>query len=118
MNQIYTPRVAAFLFRLLDTAQVESRPPPRFLWCHPFCDVFVGFSFDVVAQLVAQVLVGLRPAKQRPQSYGNRQQPMLRSHSPALPHSYLRAIMRSTRVARRARTYDAASADRTRATTT
>src|SRR2546429_1430202 len=68
LNQIYTPRVAAFLFRLLDTAHVESRPPPRFLWCHPFCDVFVGFSFDVVAQLVVQFLVGLRPAKQRPQS--------------------------------------------------
>jgi len=31
------------------------------------CDVFLGFSFEVVAQLIVQFLVRLRPVKQRPQ---------------------------------------------------
>src|SRR5207253_8045608 len=102
LNPVHASRVPASLFGLLDTAQVEARAPPRFLWCHPFCDVFLGYSFEVVAQLVVQFLVRLRPAKQRPQPQRNRVQPMLRSHSPALPHSYLRATMGSTREARRA----------------
>src|SRR5215831_6444921 len=56
-----------------------DRRPPRFPGCHPFCDVFLSFLFEVVAL-----------------------QPMLRSHTPALPHSYLRATNGSTFVARRA----------------
>src|SRR5256884_9805795 len=45
-------------------------------------DVFLCFSFQVVAQLVVQFLVRLRPAKQRPQPQWNRVKPMLGSHSP------------------------------------
>src|SRR5256884_638044 len=104
LNPIYSAGVAAFLFGLLDTAQVDSRAPVRLFLRHPFCYVFVGFSFEVVAQLVIQFLVRLRPAKQRPQPQWNREQPMLRSHSPALLHSYLRAAIGSTLVARRAGT--------------
>jgi hypothetical protein len=84
LNPIQTLSVAAFLFGLLDAAEVYSRPPPRFLGCHPFCDVFLGCPVEVVEQLVIQFLVHLRPAKQRPQPHWNREQPMLRSHSPTL----------------------------------
>src|SRR5436309_15040974 len=94
--------VASFLFGLLDTAQVESRAVVRLFLRHPLCDVFLGFSFEVVAQFVVQFLIRPRPAKQRPQPQWNREQPMLRSHSPALLYSYLRATMGSTRIARRA----------------
>src|SRR5215472_14116917 len=66
------------------------------------CHVFLGFSFEVVTQLVVQFLVRVRPAKQRPQPQGNRVQPMLRSHSPILLHSYLNATIGSTFAARRA----------------
>src|SRR5881394_2222496 len=48
LNPVYFARVAAFLFGLLDTAQIESRPPPRFFRRHPFCYVFLGFSFEVI----------------------------------------------------------------------
>jgi hypothetical protein len=100
LNPVHAAHVAAFLFGLLDTAQVEARTAARLCLRHPFCNVFLGFSFEVVAQLVVQFLVRLRPAKQRPQPQGNREQPMLRSHSPALPHSYLKATMGSILVAR------------------
>src|SRR5215472_5100610 len=66
VNPIYTAGVAAFLFGLLDTAQVQPCAPPRFLACHPFCDVSLGCSFEVVTQFVIQFPVLLRPAKQRP----------------------------------------------------
>jgi hypothetical protein len=84
LNPVYFARVAAFLFGLLGPAQVESRAAPRLFLRHPFCDVFLGFSFQVVAQLVVQFLVCLRPAKQRPQPQWNRVQPMLRWHLPGL----------------------------------
>src|SRR5437762_13300160 len=90
------------LFGLLDTTQVEARTAVRLSLRHPLRDVFLGFSFEVLAQLVVQFLVRLRPAKQRPQPQWNRVQPMLRSHSPALPHSYLKATIGSTFIARRA----------------
>src|SRR5207302_747439 len=80
LNPVYFARIAAFLFGLLDSVQVETSAPPRFLGCHPFSHVFLGFSFEVVAQLVIQLLLRLRPAKQRPQPQWNREQPMLRSH--------------------------------------
>src|SRR6266704_3538161 len=83
LNPIYASRVATFLFGLLDTAQIDSRAAVRLLLRHPLRNVFFGFSFEVVPQLVIQFLVGLRPAKQRPQPQWNREQPMLRSHSPA-----------------------------------
>lgn len=51
--------------------------PSRFLLGHPLPHVFLGFAFEVVAQLV-QFLVRMRPAKQRPQPQGNRERPMLR----------------------------------------
>src|SRR5205823_11345352 len=101
LNPIYPSRIAAFLFGLLHTSQVESRTAVRFFLRHPLCDVFLDFSFEVVAQLFIQFLVRLRPAKQRPQPQGNRVQPMLRSHFPILLHSYLRATIGSTRIARR-----------------
>src|SRR5205823_13991365 len=66
LNPIYAACVAAFLFGLLDTAQVESRTAVRLFGSHAFCNVFGGSSFEVVAQLVVQCLVRLRPAKQRP----------------------------------------------------
>ena len=62
LNPIYAAGVAALLFGLLDTAQVDSRAAVRLLLRHP-----------------------LRPAKQRPQPQWNRVQPMLRSHSPDSP---------------------------------
>src|SRR5205823_5089061 len=105
LNYVLNPSdmacVAAFLFGLLDTAQVESCAAVCLFLRHPLRDVFLGFSFEVIAQLVIHFLVRLRPAKQRPQPQGNRVQPMLRSHTPALLHSYLRATMGSTREARR-----------------
>src|SRR5215472_15556300 len=73
----------AFAGSLVTTAG-SARPPPRFLGCHPFCDVFLGCPVEVIEQLAVQFLVHLRPAKQRPQPQGNREQPMLRSHSPTL----------------------------------
>ena len=60
---------------------------------YPFCDVFLGFSLEVVAQFVIHFLVRLRPA--------NCAHPMLPSYIPILLYSYLRATMVSTRVARR-----------------
>src|SRR2546429_4832582 len=63
-RSIYTSRVAALLFGLLDTAQVEARTAVRLFLRHPLRDVFLGFSFEVLAQLVVQFLVRLRPAKQ------------------------------------------------------
>src|SRR5437016_5156024 len=102
LNPVYATGVAAFLFGLLDTFQVESYAAVRLFLRHPLRDIFLGFSFEVVAQLVVQFLVRLRPAEQRPQSQRNRVQPMSRSHSPILLHSYLKATMGSTRMARRA----------------
>ena len=108
LNYVLNPSdaacVATFLFGRLDTVQVDSRAAVRLFLRHSLRHVFLGFSFEVVAQLVVQFLVRLRPAKQRPQPQWNRVQPTLRSHSPALPHShsYLRATMGSTRIARRA----------------
>src|SRR5437016_8262797 len=102
LNPVYATGVAAFLFGLLDTFQVESCAAVRLFLRHPLRDIFLGFSFEVVAQLVVQFLVRLRPAEQRPQSQRNRVQPMSRSHSPILLHSYLKATMGSTRMARRA----------------
>src|SRR5207249_1881598 len=102
LNPIHAASVAAFLFGLLDTFQVESCAAVRLFLRHPLRDIFLGFSFEVVAQLVVQFLVRLRPAEQRPQSQRNRVQPMSRSHSPILLHSYLKATMGSTRMARRA----------------
>src|SRR5205823_14141025 len=102
LNPIYAAGLAAFLFGLLDTAQIEPCTAVRLFLRHPLCDIFLGFSFEVVAHLVVQFLVRLRPAKQRPQPQGNRVQPMLRSHSPALPHSYLKATIESTFIAPRA----------------
>src|SRR5204863_10160551 len=91
LNPIYASRVAAFLFGLLDTAQVEPRAAARLFLRHPLRDVFLGFSFEVVAQLVVHFLVRLRPTKQRPQSQRNGVQPVLRSHSRTLLYSYLSA---------------------------
>jgi hypothetical protein len=51
------------VFGLLDTAQVEACPLPRFVRGHPFCNVFLGFSFEVVTQLVVQFPVRLRPVE-------------------------------------------------------
>src|SRR5437016_11741172 len=102
MNPIYPSRVPAFLLGLLDTIQVESCAAVCLFLRHPLRDVFLDFSFEVVAQLVVQFLVRLRPAKQRPQPQWNRVQPMFWPHSPILLHSYLSATMGSTRVARRA----------------
>ncbi len=67
LNPVHSARVAAFLFGLLNTAQVESCAAVRLFLRHPLRDVFLGFSFQVVAQLVIHFLVRLRPAKQRPQ---------------------------------------------------
>jgi hypothetical protein len=66
LNPIYASRVAAFLFALLDTIHIESRAAVRLSLPHPLLDVFLGLSFEVVAQFVFQFLVRLRPAKQRP----------------------------------------------------
>src|SRR5207253_3259382 len=66
LNPIYTSRVAASLFGLLDTAQVKSRAAVRLFLRHPLRHVFLDFSFEVVAQLVVQFLIRLRPTKQRP----------------------------------------------------
>src|SRR5207237_6723486 len=84
LDPIYTSRVAALLFGLLDTAQVEARTAVRLFLRHPLRDVFLGFSFEVLAQLVVQFLVRLRPAKQRPQPQWNRVKPVHRSHFPPL----------------------------------
>src|SRR5690348_10971261 len=54
LNPIYASRVTALLFGLLDPAQVQPRPPSRFLGRYPFGDVFLGFSFEVIEQLVLQ----------------------------------------------------------------
>src|SRR5207248_7033667 len=89
---------------------VEPRAAARLCLRHPLRNVFFGFSFEVLAQLIIQFLVRPRPAKQRPQPQGNREQPMLRSHAPALLHSYLRATIGSTRIALRAGIYDASKA--------
>src|SRR5215472_10280847 len=107
MNPIYTAHISALLFYLFHTTQVEPRATSRFFRRHPFCDVFLGCSFEVVAQLGVQFLVRLRPAKQRPQPQRNRVQPMLRAHSrlssPRTAHySYLRATIGSTFIALRA----------------
>src|SRR5439155_12211728 len=54
LNPIYASRVAAFLFGLLDTAQVEPRATVCLFLRHPLRHVFLSFSFEVVAQLVVQ----------------------------------------------------------------
>lgn len=66
-------------------------------------DVFLGFSFDVVRQLVVQFLVRLRPEKHERGRNGivNRQ---CSGPSPILLYSYLKATTGSTRVACRAGT--------------
>ena len=71
LNQVHAACVAAFLFGLLDTAQVESRAAVRLCFRHPLRHVFLGFSFEVVTQLVVEFLIRLRPAKQRPQPQRN-----------------------------------------------
>src|SRR5256885_13119005 len=52
----YTTLFRSFLFGLLDTAQVEARATVRLPSRHPFCNEFLGFSFEMVAQLVIQFL--------------------------------------------------------------
>src|SRR6266513_4774535 len=94
-------RVAAFFFHFFYTAQFQVPAAVRLSLCHPLRDAFLGFSVKVIAQLVAQFLVRLRPAKQRPQPQWNREQPTLRSHSD-LCYSYRSATIGSTRMARRA----------------
>jgi hypothetical protein len=79
-NPIYASRVPAFLFGLHDTVQIDSRAAVRLFLRHPLRDVFLGFSFEVVAQLVVQFPVRPGRAKQRAQPQGNRVNPMLRSH--------------------------------------
>jgi hypothetical protein len=49
LNPVHAAGVAAFLFGLLDTAQVHSRAAVCFFFLHPSCDVFLGLSFEVVA---------------------------------------------------------------------
>src|SRR6266699_5210834 len=66
LNPVYFARIAAFLFGLLDTAQVETRTAARLFLRHPLRHVFLGSSFEVVVQFVVQFPVRLRPAKQRP----------------------------------------------------
>src|SRR5438105_5829750 len=80
LNPVYSAGVTALLFGLLDTVQINSRAAVRLFLRHSFRDVFLGFSVEVIAQLVVQFLVCLRPAKQQPQPQGDREQPMLRSH--------------------------------------
>src|SRR5205807_9941737 len=63
LNPVHTARVAAFLFGLLDTAQVEPRAAVRLLLRHASPPVFLGFPFEVIAQLVLQFLVRLPPAE-------------------------------------------------------
>jgi len=43
LNPIYAAGVAAFLFGLLDTTQVESRAAVRFFLRHPLSDVLLRF---------------------------------------------------------------------------
>ena len=47
LNPVYSAGSAAFLFGLLDTAQVEARAAVRLFLRHPLRDVFLGFSFEV-----------------------------------------------------------------------
>src|ERR671923_98870 len=84
LNPVDAAGVAAFFLGLLETAEVEAGAAMRIFLCQPLREIFLGFSLEVVAQLVVQFLVGLRAAKQRPQPQGNREQPMLRSHTPHL----------------------------------
>src|SRR5215472_15950220 len=73
-------------------------------------ELFLRFSFEVVAQLVVQLLIRLRPAKQRARRQRNREQPMLRFYSTILLYSHLRATKGSTPLACRAGTRQARSA--------
>jgi hypothetical protein len=57
LNPVHSAGVATFFLAFLDPTYIEQRFAPRFLRCHPFCDVFLGFSFEVIAQLVVQFLV-------------------------------------------------------------
>src|SRR5213082_2956486 len=43
LNPVYAAGVAAFLFGLLDTTQVESRAAVRFFLRHPLSDVLLRF---------------------------------------------------------------------------
>src|SRR5690348_682052 len=52
LNPVHAARVPAFLLGLLDTAQVESRAAVRLFLRYPLRYIFLGFSFEVVAQLV------------------------------------------------------------------
>src|SRR5215467_9817425 len=84
LKPVYSARVAALLFGLLDTTQFQSRPPLRLPRYHAFRKVLLGCSFEVVAQLVVQFLIHLCLSKQRPQPQWNREQPVLRSHYSSL----------------------------------
>src|SRR5437667_8522292 len=52
LNPIYAAGVAAFLFGLLDTAQVQSRTAVRHFLHHPLGDAFIDFTFEVIARLL------------------------------------------------------------------
>jgi len=50
----------------------EARAAVRLFLRHPLRDVFLGSSFEVVAELVVQFLVGLGTTKERPQPQWSR----------------------------------------------
>src|SRR5258707_4243359 len=64
LNPVNSAHVTAFLLYLFHATEVEPRMPVRLSLRHPLRHVFLGFSFEVVAQLVVQFVGRLRPAKQ------------------------------------------------------
>jgi hypothetical protein len=50
LNPVHSARVAAFLFGLLDTVQVDSRAVVRLFLPHALRFVFFGFSFELVTE--------------------------------------------------------------------
>src|SRR5437016_3809506 len=65
LNPVYFARIAAFLFGLLDSVQVETSAPPRFLGCHPFSHVFLGFSFEEARRRACLDLDGIEQTKEK-----------------------------------------------------
>src|SRR5438094_152248 len=98
-DRLHTPDACWRCSRLIQNRSAkssrDSRAPAHELPPVPLLlSRILGFSFEVIVQLVVQFLVRLRPAKQRPQPQRNREQPMLRSHSD-LSYSYRSATIGS-----------------------
>src|SRR5439155_578267 len=79
---VYSAHVAALLFDLFHSAQVAKGRVARFLQGRPFCNLLLNQFFQVEAEFVAQFLLDVPLAKERPEPKRQLVQPAHHGFSP------------------------------------